>query len=71
MKTTKPFFSNKGLNPDKFLQVEKGNARSNVKVLANAFNHFFVISTSDLDIRGCDTWGTFVEFKGNAQFVQK
>lgn len=56
LKTAKPFFSNKRLNSEKFLLEEKGNTRSNVKVLTNAFNHFFIITTSCLDLKGCDTW---------------
>ena len=41
-KVIKPFFSDKGLNSDKLLLVEKGNLVNNEKVLAKAFNHFFI-----------------------------
>ena len=56
LKTAEPFFSNRRLSPDKFLLEEKGNTRSNVKVLTNAFNHFFIITTSCLDLKGCETF---------------
>ena len=41
-KTIKPYFSNKGLNLNKFLLKEKGNLVSNEKQLATIMNSFFI-----------------------------
>ena len=41
-KTIKPYFSNKGLNLNKFLLKEKGNIVSNEKQLATIMSSFFV-----------------------------
>ena len=53
--------TNNGINPDKFLLVEKDKILSNEKVLANAFNNFFINTTSVLGVKDYDTRSTFFE----------
>ena len=50
-KTIKPYFSNKGLNGNKFLLIENDNLISNEKDLASIFNNFFINITSDLHLK--------------------
>ena len=48
-KTTKLYFSNKGLNSNKLLLKEKGNLVSDEKELATIMNNFFINITKDLE----------------------
>ena len=47
-KTVKPFFSNKGLNSNKLILIEKNNLISEESVLANTMNQYFTIITKQL-----------------------
>ena len=50
-KTIKQYFSNKGLNSNKFLLKEKGNLVSNKKQLATIMNSFFINITKGLELK--------------------
>ena len=50
-KTTKPYFSNKGLNSNKLLLKEKGNLVSDEKELATIMSSFFIIITKNLELK--------------------
>ena len=51
METTKPYFSNKGLNSNKLLLKEKGNLVSDEKELATIINNFFINIVTDLELK--------------------
>ena len=51
LKTITLYFSNKGLNSNKFLLKEKGNLVSNKKQLATIMNSFFINITKGLELK--------------------
>ena len=50
-KTIKPFFSNKGLNTNKLMIIEKNNLISEEFVLANTINQYFNSITKQLNLK--------------------
>ena len=50
-KTIKPYFSNKGLNSNKMLLIEKGEFVSDEKHLASIVNKFFINITKILNLK--------------------
>ena len=46
-KTIKPFFSNKGLNTNKLMLIEKNSLISEVSVLAKTMGQYFTISQNN------------------------
>ena len=50
-KTIKPFFSNKGLNTNKLMIIEKNNPISEESILANTMNQYFTSITKQLNLK--------------------
>ena len=50
-KTIKPFFSNKGLNTNKLMVIEKNNLTLEESILANTMNHYFTSITKQLNLK--------------------
>ena len=50
-KTIKPFFSNKGLNNNKLMIIEKNNLISEESILANTMNLYFTSITKQLNLK--------------------
>ena len=50
-KTIKPFFSNKGLNTNKLMIIEKNNLISEESILANTMNQYFTSITKQLNLK--------------------
>ena len=50
-KTIKPFFSNKGLNTNKLMIIEKNNLISEKSILANTMNQYFTSITKQLNLK--------------------
>ena len=50
-KTIKPFFSNKGLNTNKLMIIEKNNLISEKSILANTINQYFTSITKQLNLK--------------------
>ena len=49
LKTIEPFFSNKGLNTNKIMLIERNNLISEESVLANTMSHYFTSITKQLN----------------------
>ena len=50
-KKIKPFFSNKGLNTNKLMIIEKNNLISEESIVANTMNQYFTSITKELNLK--------------------